>query len=60
MTVRQHARLAFLLETVELEAEHLAATDQRLFVEPFDAGRAGSLRTDALLAELVAPGLVAA
>jgi hypothetical protein len=45
------ARLAFLLETVALEAEHLQATDQRLFAEPFTAERAGLLRSDALLAE---------
>jgi hypothetical protein len=45
------ARLAFLLETVTLEAEHLQATDGRLFAEPFTAGRAASLRNDALLAE---------
>jgi hypothetical protein len=45
------ARRAFLLETVTLEAEHLQATDERLFAEPFTAERAGSLRADALLAE---------
>lgn len=45
------ARLRFLLETVALEAEHLQATDQRLFALPFTAERAGSLRADALLAE---------
>ncbi len=45
------ARLAFLLETVALEAEHLQATDTRLFAVPFTAERAGSLRSDALLAE---------
>lgn len=44
-------RLAFLLDTVALEAEHLQATDQRLFAVPFTVGRAGSLRADALLAE---------
>ena len=44
-------RLAFLLETVVLEAEHLQATDGRLFVETFTAERAASLRADALLAE---------
>jgi hypothetical protein len=44
-------RLAFLLETVALEAEHLRGTDQRLFAQPFDALRAATLRNDALLAE---------
>jgi hypothetical protein len=44
-------RLAFLLETVVLEAEHLQATDGRLFAETFTAERAASLRADALLAE---------
>lgn len=44
-------RLAFLLETVVLEAEHLQATDQRLFAEPFTPQRAATLRDDALLAE---------
>ena len=48
-TVRE--RLAFLLETVVLEAEHLQATDGRLFAETFTAERAASLRADALLAE---------
>ena len=46
-----HARLLFLLETVTLEAEHLQATDGRLFAEPFTAERAATLRADALLAE---------
>lgn len=44
-------RLAFLLETVELEAEHLQATDQRLFAQAFTAERAATLRADSLLAE---------
>ena len=44
-------RLAFLLETVALEAEHLQATDQRLFAEAFTAQRAATLRDDAMLAE---------
>ncbi len=44
-------RLAFLLETVELEAEHLQATDQRLFEQAFTADRAATLRADPLLAE---------
>jgi hypothetical protein len=46
-----HARLAFLLETVALEAEHLQATDQRLFAEAFTPQRAATLRADAMLAE---------
>ena len=44
-------RLAFLLETVVLEAEHLQSTDGRLFAETFTAERAASLRADALVAE---------
>jgi len=44
-------RLAFLLETVALEAEHLQATDQRLFAEAFTAERATTLHGDGLLAE---------
>ena len=44
-------RLAFLLETVALEAEHPRATDRRLFADPFTAERAASLRADAMLAE---------
>ena len=44
-------RLAFLLETVALEAEHLQATDQRLFAEPFTAQRAATLRDDVMLTE---------
>ena len=44
-------RLAFLLETVALEAEHLQATDRRLFAEAFTSERAASLRGDPLLAE---------
>ena len=44
-------RLAFLLETVALQAQHLQDTDQRLFAEAFTTERAASLRTDALLAE---------
>ena len=44
-------RLAFLLETVALEAEHLQATDRRLFAEAFTAERAATLRGDATLVE---------
>lgn len=44
-------RLAFLLETVALEAAHLQGTDERLFAVPFTPERAASLRDDPLLAE---------
>ena len=44
-------RLAFLLETVTLEAEHLRVTDQRLFTERFTPERAATLRADVALAE---------
>lgn len=44
-------RLAFLLETVQLEAEHLKATDGRLFSVPFTTQRAATLRDDDVLAE---------
>lgn len=44
-------RLAFLLETVVLEAEHLQATDRRLFAESFTGQRAATLRDDTMLAE---------
>ena len=44
-------RLAFLLETVRREAEHLRITDQRLFAEPFGAERAARLQADVGLAE---------
>ena len=44
-------RLAFLLETVQLEAQHLQDTDRRLFEHPLTAERAASLRDDAALAE---------
>lgn len=40
-----NARLAFLVETVELEARHLLETDRRLFAIPFSADRATALRT---------------
>jgi hypothetical protein len=39
-------RLAFLLETVGLEAEHLVQTNVRLFAQPFDAARAAALKTN--------------
>lgn len=46
-------RLRDLAETVRLEAEHLATTDARLFVEAFNAERAAQLRADVDLAERV-------
>ena len=45
------ARLAFLLETVTLEAQHLQFTDNSLFAQAFTTARAASLRADPLLAE---------
>ena len=44
-------RLRFLLDVVALEAEHLQATDRRLFAQPFTAERAASLRDDGALSE---------
>jgi hypothetical protein len=35
-------RLVFLIETVQLEAEHLQGTDGRLFAVPFTAERAAT------------------
>lgn len=40
------SRLAFLLETVGLEAEHLLQTSVRLFAQPFDAARAAALKSN--------------
>lgn len=37
-------RLAFLIEIVELEAQHLLETDRRLFAQPFSTDRATALR----------------
>lgn len=51
MTDALRERLVFLLETVELEAQHLEGTDGRLFALPFTAERAASLRDDVDLAE---------
>ena len=45
------ARLAFLLETVALQAAYLQATDGALFAQPFTTARAAGLRADAALAE---------
>lgn len=39
-------RLAFLIETVELETQHLLDTDGRLFAQGFDPDRAARLRTN--------------
>jgi hypothetical protein len=44
-------RLAFLLETAALEAEHLLATDRRLFGEAFTPQRAAVARDDDELSE---------
>lgn len=46
-------RLKFLLETVELEVEHLVQTDQRLFGNAFDTARATALRSNVDEAERV-------
>lgn len=51
MTDALRERLVFLLETAELEAQHLEGTDGRLFALPFTAERAASLRDDFDLAE---------
>ena len=52
MTIDQaKARLAFLLETVALEATYLQASDQSIFALPFTTARAAGLRADAALAE---------
>ena len=40
------ARLAYLAETVELEAHYLEVTTQRLFARPFDQARAAVLKDD--------------
>ncbi len=39
-------RLAFLVETVELEARHLLETNRRLFAQPFSADRVTALRNN--------------
>ena len=44
-------KLRFLAEVVSVEAEHLKATDGRLFAEPMTVGRAASLRFDVDLSE---------
>lgn len=44
--MNEHQRLAFLVETVELEAQHLLDTDRRLFVDLFNVDRAAALRTN--------------
>ena len=45
--MRTTERLHFLLDTVELEAQHLQQTDVRLFVRAFDVERARALHSDA-------------
>lgn len=52
-TAEPLARLRFLVGVVELEAQHLALTDQRLFTQPMTAERAASLRTQVQLGEQV-------
>ena len=47
------SRLAFLVETVKLEAQHLCQTDQRLFQRPFDAERVAGLRVNVDEAERI-------
>lgn len=44
-------RLAFLLETVTRESQHLALTDSRLFTLPFTPERVASMEADVALAE---------
>lgn len=46
-------RLQFLTRVVRKECQHLVATDQRLFAEPFTPERARQLDTDPGLAERV-------
>ncbi len=45
------ARLLFLAETVRAEAQHLHATDARLFSQPMTSARAAHLRQDIDLSE---------
>jgi hypothetical protein len=51
MSEASQQRLAFLLETVALEAGHLAATDARLFAEAFTPERAAAVKSDEALSE---------
>ena len=46
LDVNSGERLRFLAEVVTAEAEHLLATDARLFAEPMTATRAVELRTN--------------
>lgn len=46
LDVASGQRLRFLAEVVIAEADHLLATDARLFAEPMTAARAIGLRTD--------------
>lgn len=43
----QRSRLQFLVRVIRWECEHLAATDARLFAEPFSAQRATRLADQA-------------
>lgn len=44
--MNDYQRLVFLVETVELEAQHLLDTDRRLFAQCFSADRAAALRAN--------------
>jgi len=44
--VSDAARLAYLAETVELEATYLEVTTRRLFARPYDSARAAALKAD--------------
>jgi hypothetical protein len=44
--VNDYQRLVFLVETVELDAQHLLDTDRRLFAQCFNADRAAALRAN--------------
>lgn len=47
------ARLQFLARVVERQSQHLEATDERVFTEPFSPARARTLDDDIELAERV-------
>lgn len=53
LTEAQQSRLQFLVRVIRRECEHLAATDARLFAEPFSAQRATRLAERADEAERV-------
>ena len=44
--MNDYRRLVFLVETVELEAQHLLDTDRRLFAQCFSPDRAAALRAN--------------